>query len=274
MYWLLFLMVCSGCMANRTLTTESTAEKNIYYLTRVSLGMTEAQVLQIMRQPDRQESFSLEEDKYDVWFYITRVTGLGQSRLVPQNLTPLVFKNGIFAGWGFVYYRYLRQQEKERSKPVAPVKPAPKSKSGPEESDDAKAIEKVLVTPKKEDPYYQPVIVPVTDDAATPAQSPSQPQKRPAAPSKPTQKPSGEPRNPPVVQPQQPPPPEQPIPTQPGINPPPAPPTPKPILTAMCSRPSTPTPSPLPPQEEEAPHLDEEGEKRIEEENEQNFDFW
>jgi hypothetical protein len=60
-----------------------------------------------MRQPYETESYTIDPDIYDVWFYVTKPGVLGQTRMVPQNLTPLTFKNGIFIGEGFNYYNYL-----------------------------------------------------------------------------------------------------------------------------------------------------------------------
>ena len=98
MYWLLpLLLLLSGCSSNGNiaLTTESVSENNVSNLSRISVGMSEAQVLKIMRHPYKQESFNRIEGEYDIWFYVTRATALGQSRLVQQNLTPLVFRNPV-----------------------------------------------------------------------------------------------------------------------------------------------------------------------------------
>src|SRR5690242_15759272 len=106
MFWIApFLIFLSGCLpnVNQSLSTGAAASNNVYNLSRVSVGMNEAQVLQIMRHAYSQKSFEYGGDAYDVWFYITRVSGLDQSRMVPQNLTPLIFKNGILLAWGFDY---------------------------------------------------------------------------------------------------------------------------------------------------------------------------
>src|SRR3989338_11084339 len=139
MYWLLpLLLLLSGCSSNGNiaLTTESVSENNVSSLSRISVGMSEAQVLKIMRHPYKQESFNRIEGEYDIWFYVTRATALGQSRLVQQNLTPLVFRNGVLVGWGYSYYNYALKQDD------------PKKVPSPKDHDDpGKNIEKALETP-------------------------------------------------------------------------------------------------------------------------------
>jgi outer membrane protein assembly factor BamE (lipoprotein component of BamABCDE complex) len=122
-------------MSNKGLETDTVSENNRYRLSRVRKGMYEAQVLSIMRQPYQYETFDLGEDVYDVWFYITNPTVLGQSRMVAQNLTPLSFKNGVLVGTGYDYYYYItREMAKQRAAEMPPepatplVEPRPPSK--------------------------------------------------------------------------------------------------------------------------------------------------
>ena len=142
------IVLLSGCgLGNNSLYTASASEKNVYNLSTLSLGMSEREVLEIMRQPYSHQSFQIQEDSYDVWFYVTSLTGLGQTRMVSQNLTPLTFKNGELVGWGFNYYNWLVQQEKleqqgtpEKKQPetedtnlekTLKTQPAPKSQPAP-----------------------------------------------------------------------------------------------------------------------------------------------
>lgn len=117
--WWFFLCFLTSCMANSGLSTLATSEININNMSRLSLGMNETEVLHIMRAPHSKRTFQNKGNVYDIWFYITKPTVLAQSRLVPQNLTPLTFKNGILIGWGFDYYNYLIKQEElpEEAKP-------------------------------------------------------------------------------------------------------------------------------------------------------------
>lgn len=110
--FLLFIFLQS-CMPNQSLSTASAAEINIENLARIQKGMTQIEVLKIMHQPYSDTVVLMDNDTYDVWFYVTEPTVLGQSRMVPLNLTPLVFKNGILIGWGHPYYNYLKNRQLE-----------------------------------------------------------------------------------------------------------------------------------------------------------------
>ncbi len=80
--------------------------------------MDEAEVLQIMHYPYKKQVLENGESVYHIWFYVTRPSGLPQSRLVRQNMTPLTFQNGVLQGWGFAYYDYiLRPKEASQEKP-------------------------------------------------------------------------------------------------------------------------------------------------------------
>jgi outer membrane protein assembly factor BamE (lipoprotein component of BamABCDE complex) len=92
------LLTLHGCATSDGLKTTAISERNIDNLARLNLGMSEEQVLGIMRDPHAGDSFQLSEDQYDVWFYVVHPTVLGQTRMVPFNLTPLVFRNKILVG--------------------------------------------------------------------------------------------------------------------------------------------------------------------------------
>ncbi len=96
------------------LSTLTAADSNVSNLTCLSLGMSQCEVLHIMRQPFKDKTYCLDGDIYDVWFYVTEQTLLGQSRLMPVNLTPLTFKNGVLVGKGASYANYLKKKEEER----------------------------------------------------------------------------------------------------------------------------------------------------------------
>lgn len=120
-YWLLPLSISiSSCMVSNGLQYEAMSETNQYHIVKLRNGMSEKQVLRIMHKPYSYESFQVEDDIYDVWFYVTRPTGLDQTRMVAQNLTPLTFKNGILVGTGYNWYYYAM---KEQAAEVAAQKP-------------------------------------------------------------------------------------------------------------------------------------------------------
>ncbi len=100
----------AGCMASNSLEYEAVSENNLYHIAKIRKGMSEGQAIQIMGKPYDYESFQVDDDIYDVWFYVTRTTGLDQTRMVPQNLTPLTFKNGILVGTGYYWYYFAMRE--------------------------------------------------------------------------------------------------------------------------------------------------------------------
>lgn len=114
----LSLLLLTGCMANDSLRTMSMSQDNVWNLSRLSIGMDESEVLQIMHYPYKKQVIENHGVTYHIWFYVTRPSGLPQSRLVRQNLTPLTFESGVLQGWGFAYYDYiLKPQEVSQEKP-------------------------------------------------------------------------------------------------------------------------------------------------------------
>lgn len=113
---LFLLAVLCGCMPNQTLSVAADASVNVDNLSRIAVGMTQTEVLKIMRHPYSDQVFLFDQDTYDVWFYVTGRVVLGQSRMVPQNLTPLTFKNGILIGKTYGSYNFLKRQQIEAEK--------------------------------------------------------------------------------------------------------------------------------------------------------------
>ena len=132
-------MWVGSCVTNNGLQYEAVSSTNLYHIARVQKGMGEKQVLQIMHKPYQYESFEVCGDIYDVWFYVTKTTGLDQSRMVPQNLTPLTFKNGVLVGTGYYWYYFaMREQAAE----LATKNPPPKKPKSQDDED--KEFEKAL----------------------------------------------------------------------------------------------------------------------------------
>lgn len=151
-FWLFpTFMFFSSCMVSNGLQYEAMSETNQYRIARIRKGMSEKQVLQVMHKPYSYESFQFDDDIYDVWFYVTTATGLDQTRMVPQNLTPLTFKNGVLVGTGYSWYYYAMKGEADEVAAHAP-KPIPQPKA-PEVED--KAFEKVLKAPSKNSPTHK-----------------------------------------------------------------------------------------------------------------------
>ena len=277
----LLLILLAGCVANNGLGSYSESNDNIFNLSRVDVGMTEKEVLQIMRHPYSQRSFEHRGSTYDVWFYVTRPSAIDQSRLLPQNLTPLTFKDGILIGWGYEYYNYLLKQEKIEQG----IEKRSQQKEPPKEEEPG--LEKVLQEipkdkqPSKEAPPEKNAPAAAPSRKAAPKGDKQKEEKKTAPPSQ--SAPESSPYGPiPLQAPVQPTPSQPPPPSQPQSSIPP-----RLSFLSMCSRSSTPRVEDPPDQDQESaptqdrksspkqePLLDEEGDEMIEEENEQDFNFW
>lgn len=154
----------------------SMAVNNISNLSRISVGMNETEVLQIMHKPYSRETVQYEGDTVEFWFYVTRPTGLDQDRLLHQNLTPLAFKNGILIGWGFNYYNHFARQEKIQGS---------QKKKAPVQEEDVN-LEKALEVPPSKKGAGSTPITPEKPSSQTPSQQKSIPKEN--SPSKPAQK--------------------------------------------------------------------------------------
>ncbi len=149
--WLLLSGVCvAGCMASNALQYDAMSETNLYRIAKIRKGMSEKQVLQVMHKPYDYQTYEVAGDVYDIWFYVTRTTGLDQTRMVPQNLTPLTFKNGILVGTGYYWYYYAMNGQAAE---VAKENPTPQPKTQQEEDQE---FEKLLKTyPEQKPPVQQ-----------------------------------------------------------------------------------------------------------------------
>lgn len=200
-YWLILSGIClAGCMANKGLQTDAVSETNRYRLSRVRKGMYEAQVLQIMRQPYKYETFEIGENVFDIWFYVTYPTVLAQSRMVAQNLTPLTFKDGVLVGTGYDYYYFVtremaKQQAAETPPPpkTPPVQPRPAPSQAPVNTPIPQHTKPASDTQTDKDlertlqKAAQPTSSPQTPDRQTPPPAPNkqgslQPSPQPTAP--------------------------------------------------------------------------------------------
>jgi outer membrane protein assembly factor BamE (lipoprotein component of BamABCDE complex) len=156
-YWLVFSSVLlGGCMASNGLQYLAEADTNAYHLARVRKGMDERRVLCIMHKPYSSETYTFAGVVYVVWFYVTKPTGLDQTRMVPQNLTPLTFKNGVLVGTGYSWYYYAMDGEAAEYAQENPPPPKPKS----QEVEDAE-FEKTLNTYSDKTVIKKPVAPPI-----------------------------------------------------------------------------------------------------------------
>jgi type IV secretory pathway VirB10-like protein len=149
----LWLFLLTGCMSNSGLETMGMTQENVWNLSKLCIGMNESQVLRVMQHPHTKKTITHEGTIYNIWFYVTSPTGMAQSRLVSQNLTPLTFANGFLKGWGFDYYHKILQRLEDRSKPKK-IEALPQ---GPLED---KSLEKTIDILKTSSPAQTPKTAP------------------------------------------------------------------------------------------------------------------
>ena len=97
---LLAVTVCAGLLSG---CSWAEARRNLDNARALRIGMTKAQVLEIMGEPVKDEIFT----RPDVWFYFIEpvwVDGL----TTEDECMPLVFENGKLVGWGNEYYARTR----------------------------------------------------------------------------------------------------------------------------------------------------------------------
>ena len=263
--FLVLSVLLHGCIANDSLRTSAMAENSIHNLSRVSVGMNQADVLCIMRHPYRKETFTMDKSIFDVWFYVTSPTVLGQSRMVPQNLTPLAFMNGKLIGWGHSYYRYLVKRQNSDQQPTIEKAPATPT----EDINLEKALQPTFEQQKTPPPAAPaPSKAQPAQPGQAPAPSSGKPNWGPVAPPAKNQPPQQKKGQPPAASPQ-----GQPQGQLPGkpTSPPPAPP---PASVSAASKPQKPpatTPPPAPVEQKKKIPLTEEDEEMLDKESEQDF---
>ncbi len=243
----------AGCIASDGLRSAAVSDNNIWNISRITEGMSESQVIQIMGKPYDYKTICVGEDVYDVWFYVTSPSILGQTRLVKQNLTPLSFKNGVLIGWGYHYYDKVLAAQKQTEKRAEPLP----EESAPVPQGNDKSLEDVL----KKAPAATPA-APLLPKGAPTSQTNTLPGRPPEADEPPaiedhlehTQ--DGKPKDKPPQ--------------------PPQPPKPKKQVSrktmAMSQSSDSQMPEDAQPQEDEP--FDEEGENMLDGESEQDFNFW
>lgn len=116
-------LILSGCLSNNVLMSNSIAHQNVDKISQLQIGMTQEEVYQIMHYPSSEDQITTNDGCYNIWFYITKSNVLDQNRTVARNLTPLIFKDGVFIGMGRPYYNQLVQKSKEPQ--LAPAETEP-----------------------------------------------------------------------------------------------------------------------------------------------------
>ena len=102
----LFCCLFSGCTMPWT-----EAQNNLDNSKRLRVGMTKSEVLKIMGQPLRDETFC----KPDIWYYYVEQIW-ADGLIAEEECMPLVFENGKLAGWGNHFLTRYRLRRKDNSK--------------------------------------------------------------------------------------------------------------------------------------------------------------
>ena len=122
------LLICSGGCA---LTPWGVIQKNTENSRRLRVGMTKAEVLEIMGEPIRDEKFC----EPDMWFYYREMVW-GDGLLTEDECLPLIFEDGKLIGWGNNFrldHRLKRRKENpgNASEPESETKPEMKPETKP-----------------------------------------------------------------------------------------------------------------------------------------------
>ena len=88
------LALCVGCS-----TPWGTASDNIEHSRELRVGMTKNEVLAVMGEPIRDESFC----KPDLWYYYIDTVWF-DGLVTEDECMPLVLENGKLVGWGNDFY--------------------------------------------------------------------------------------------------------------------------------------------------------------------------
>ena len=114
---------CSGA-ANTVLYTMIESDTAYNNLAGLRVGMTQQAAWTIMREPEWEEQVNSPKGMFCIWYYLTRPSLLGQARYLPRNFTPVVFQGGKLIGWGWHYYDIAIQRGYHTPKGL-PAKPEP-----------------------------------------------------------------------------------------------------------------------------------------------------
>ena len=66
--------------------------------------MSKEEVLTLMGDPYKTESYQVENKSLEFWLYLTEGKSVYDRTLRDSNFTPLAFENNTLSGWGRNYY--------------------------------------------------------------------------------------------------------------------------------------------------------------------------
>jgi len=93
----------AGC-AGSPIQTGWEAEKNRKAMLHLNIGMTKAEVQNIMGEPRKTEAYSRDGRNIEFWLYMTEGRDIYDRTLRDSNFTPLAFEDGKLIGWGRNFY--------------------------------------------------------------------------------------------------------------------------------------------------------------------------
>jgi outer membrane protein assembly factor BamE (lipoprotein component of BamABCDE complex) len=115
-FFLIILILSLVSCSTTLITTGTISDQNRINISSLQVGMTQDQVVGVMGYPYKAEQKSYNGMEYEVWYYITEPSILGQTRLVTRNFTPLVFEEGLLKGWGRNFYKFTFNIDNEKWK--------------------------------------------------------------------------------------------------------------------------------------------------------------
>lgn len=99
----LVLLLLAGCVFPWD------AKTNVENAKQLRVGMTKAEVLRIMGEPHRNETFN----RPDVWYYYSETNWL-DGFVTEDECFPLLFKDGKLQGWGNSFYTRYRIENRDK----------------------------------------------------------------------------------------------------------------------------------------------------------------
>lgn len=97
--------IAGGCSLNPF----HIAQTNVENSKKLRVGMTKSEVLAIMGEPVKDETFN----RPDIWFYYFNMNWF-DGFTTEDECFPVIFKDGKVAGWGHVYYTKARIEDREK----------------------------------------------------------------------------------------------------------------------------------------------------------------
>ena len=108
---ILILISMTGC-ADGIMRRGKEAAKNLSRLAELRIGMTKNEVVTLMGQPPKTETYDIQGKHLEFWLYLTRYD---RPYSAPNpEYTPLAFEGDILASWGMEYYDQALSKVKQK----------------------------------------------------------------------------------------------------------------------------------------------------------------